>query len=64
MNHKKIIAHLRVNGDVFRYLLENVSDQQAPWKPYRDRWSMLEVVNFAYLAKVVNPVSLDYSGWE
>jgi len=48
MNHAKIIAHLRVNGDVFRHLFQNVSDEQARWKPGKDRWSILEVINHLY----------------
>ncbi len=48
MNHAKIIAHLRVNVDVFKYLFQNVSADQARWKPDKDRWSILEVVNHLY----------------
>ncbi|MGD2269254.1 MAG: DinB family protein [Desulfobacterales bacterium] len=48
MNHQQIMAHLHVNGDVFKYLFKNVSDEQARWKPDADRWSMLEVINHLY----------------
>jgi DinB superfamily len=48
MNHEKIIAHLRVNVDIFTNLFQNVSDEQARWKPGRDRWSILEVINHFY----------------
>jgi hypothetical protein len=48
MNHQAIIAHLRLNGDVFKDLFQSVSDKQAPWKPGPDRWSILEVVNHLY----------------
>jgi uncharacterized damage-inducible protein DinB len=48
MNHGQIIAHLRVNADVFTYLFRSVSDEQSRWKPTRDRWSILEVVNHLY----------------
>ena len=48
MDHQKIIAHLRVNGDLFKYLFQSVSDEQARWKPGEDRWSMLEVINHLY----------------
>jgi hypothetical protein len=48
MNHENIIAHLRVNVDVFKYLFQNVSDEQARWKPGRDQWSILEVINHLY----------------
>jgi len=48
MNHIKIIEHLHVNGDVFKYLFKGVSDEQARWKPGEDRWSLLEVINHLY----------------
>ena len=45
MNYAKIIAHLRSNGDVFKYLFQSITDDQARWKPGQDRGSILEVVN-------------------
>ena len=48
MNHQQIITHLRVNGDVFKYLFKNLADEQARWKPGADRWSLLEVINHLY----------------
>lgn len=48
MSHQQIITHLRVNGDVFKYLFLNLSDEQARWKPGADRWSLLEVINHLY----------------
>ena len=48
MNHQGIIEHLRVDRDVFKYLFQTVSDEQARWKPDRDRWSILEVINHLY----------------
>ena len=48
MNHKRIIAHLRENADVFNHLFRNLTDEQARWKPAADRWSLLEVVNHLY----------------
>ncbi len=48
MNHEKIKEHLRINSDVFKYLFQTVSDEQARWKPGRDRWSILEVNNHLY----------------
>jgi len=48
MNHQKIIAHLGVNCDVFKYLFQSVSDEQARWKPGEERWSILEVINHLY----------------
>jgi hypothetical protein len=48
MEHQQIIEHLTVNGEIFKYLFENLSDEQARWKPDADRWSLLEVVNHLY----------------
>jgi uncharacterized damage-inducible protein DinB len=48
MNHQIIIEHLRVNVDVFKYLFQSVSDEQARWKPGEDKWSILEVINHLY----------------
>ena len=48
MNHQQIITHLHVNGDVFKYLFANLSDEQARWKPGAERWSLLEVINHLY----------------
>jgi hypothetical protein len=48
MVHQQIIAHLAVNGEVFRHLFENLSDEQARWRPGPDKWSMLEVINHLY----------------
>ena len=48
MKHQQIIGHLHVNGEVFKYLFKNISDEQARWKPAADRWSLLEVVNHLY----------------
>jgi uncharacterized damage-inducible protein DinB len=48
MNRQQIIAHLTVNGDVFRHLFENLSDEQARWKPGANKWSLLEVINHLY----------------
>jgi uncharacterized damage-inducible protein DinB len=48
MNHQQIITHLRVNGDVFKYLFLNLSEDQARWKPAADRWSLLEVINHLF----------------
>lgn len=48
MNHQQIIAHLHVNGDVFKYLFKNIFEEQARWKPGVNRWSMLEVINHLY----------------
>ena len=48
MNHQKIKAHLGENGNVFKYLFQSVSDEQARWRPGEDKWSILEVINHLY----------------
>jgi len=35
-------------GDLVRALVEDVSPEQAVWKPNPERWSVLEVVNHLY----------------
>ena len=37
-----------MNSDVFKYLFQSVSDEQACWKPGEERWSILEVINHLY----------------
>jgi len=48
MNHKQIIAKLRINADVFKHLFQSVSDERARWKPTKKRWSILEVISHLY----------------
>ncbi len=48
MNHQKIKENLRVNVDVFKHLFQTVSNEQTRWKPTKDRWSILEVINHLY----------------
>lgn len=48
MDHQSIIAHLSVNLGIFQNLLQNISDEQARWKPGEDRWSLLEVICHLY----------------
>lgn len=36
---------LASNAEVFRHLLEHVSEDQARWKPRPEKWSLLEVIN-------------------
>ena len=45
MDHQKIIARLRANLDAFMWLFHDVSVEQARWKPDKNRWSLLEVIN-------------------
>ena len=32
MKHQQIIAQLTVNGELFKFLFKNLSDEQARWK--------------------------------
>jgi len=48
MNHQRIIEKLSAHVDLFKALFNNVSNVQARWKPGRDRWSLLEVINHLY----------------
>jgi hypothetical protein len=48
MDHQAIIGQLSVNAAVFKYLFQNLSEDQARWKPAEGRWSMLEVICHLY----------------
>ena len=48
MESKYFIDSLEKSGDKIRIMLENVSDEQARWKPAPEKWSILEVVNHLY----------------
>jgi len=48
MNHRKIIARLQTNANVFDLLFQEPSAEEFRWKPAPDRWSLLEVVNHLY----------------
>jgi uncharacterized damage-inducible protein DinB len=48
MDHQAIEAQLGVNVGVFKHLFQNLSEEQARWKPGADRWSMLEVICHLY----------------
>jgi hypothetical protein len=48
MDHKIIIEKLDKNYQVFQSLLENITENQAMWKPTPEKWSLLEVVNHLY----------------
>lgn len=48
MNLGYFVDRFAANCDVFESLLNNVSMEQARWKPAPDKWSMLEVVNHLY----------------
>jgi hypothetical protein len=48
MNYNYIIEKLEGNASTFKSLLENISDEQARWKPSPQKWSLLEVTNHLY----------------
>ncbi len=48
MNHHRLFEHLSANGQAFKSLIQFVSDEQACWKPGKDKWSILEVINHLY----------------
>lgn len=45
MNYLENIDQLKNNTHIIVDLLQNTSQEQAEWKPKKDRWSILEVVN-------------------
>ena len=45
MNLELSVAQMATQAQTIRQLVENVSDEQARWKPDPESWSMLEVVN-------------------
>jgi len=45
MLHNQIIEKLEHNASTFKSLLENISNEQAYWKPTPEKWSLLEIVN-------------------
>jgi len=42
------ISSLKTSARKIESLLQNVSDEQAKWKPQPEKWSILEVVNHLY----------------
>ncbi len=48
MNYNYIIEKLEQNASTFKSLLENITDEQARWKPSQKKWSLLEVTNHLY----------------
>jgi hypothetical protein len=41
-------AQMENNAETIRQMVENISDEQARWKPNPDSWSILEVINHLY----------------
>ncbi|MEE4113522.1 MAG: DinB family protein, partial [Desulfobacteraceae bacterium] len=48
MKHQQIIAHLKVNVDLFKHLFKNLTEEKARLKPSADKWSLLKVINHLY----------------
>jgi len=48
VNYGYIIKNLESNIPPFKSLLENISEEQAHWKPLPNKWSLLEIVNHLY----------------
>jgi hypothetical protein len=48
MNYDNIINKLEANASTFKSLLENISEEQAQWKPSVEKWSLLEIINHLY----------------
>jgi len=48
MEKEQIINNLESNIKVFEGLCDNITSEQARWKPSPDKWSILEVINHLY----------------
>ena len=48
MDINYFISSLEISAKKIESLLQNVSDEQAKWKPLPEKWSVLEVVNHLY----------------
>jgi len=48
MDLEHMIEQLATQAEIIRHLSLNISDVQASWKPDRDSWSILEVINHLY----------------
>jgi uncharacterized damage-inducible protein DinB len=48
MESKYFINSLKKSVNKIKTMLEDVSDEQARWKPAPEKWSILEVVNHLY----------------
>jgi len=48
MIYNHIIEKSESNASTFKSLLENISEEQAHWKPRLEKWSLLEIVNHLY----------------
>lgn len=48
MNLPPFLAQMTANAERIRLFAENVSDEQARWRPIPESWSILEVINHLY----------------
>ncbi len=48
MDIQNYIEHLSNNANAIHAMAQNVSDEQACWKPDAESWSLLEVINHLY----------------
>ena len=48
MDMNYFISSLEISAKKIKNVLQNVSDEQARWKPQPEKWSVLEVVNHLY----------------
>ena len=48
INYNYIIEKLEANISTFKDLLQNISSDQACWRPSSEKWSLLEVTNHLY----------------
>ena len=48
MDLKALVSQMGKHAEVIQALVQDVSHEQARWKPIADDWSMLEVVNHLY----------------
>jgi hypothetical protein len=45
---KEIVRQLTANADTIRVLVQAIPDEQAPWQPSPDRWSITQVMEHLY----------------
>lgn len=61
MNIENFILQMEANANTIQHLTVGVSDEQAKWKPDRQTWSILEVINHLYDEELSDfRVRLDY----
>lgn len=48
MDMDRFVHQMAHNAERIRALVQGIPDEQAPWKPDADSWSILEVINHLY----------------